>query len=194
MKLYLIRHGQSEGNARGVYCGQADYPLTEQGREEARSAAPLLQHITFDQVYASPLQRAVETAALAIPDYKAQIDERLKEISVGSLTGKPVKQTIKELGEPFAMHRKNWDFTSYGGENYAMMMDRASSFLRDVEKSGAQNVAAVCHAGMCYALLCAALGCEIDRYSVVLENAAIARLDYNGEGWFLLKWNINGRL
>lgn len=61
-QLLLVRHGQSEWNADGRWQGQADPPLTELGREQARRAARAVGAV--DGVYASPLERAAVTAAI----------------------------------------------------------------------------------------------------------------------------------
>ena len=63
MKLYLIRHGQSEGNRLQVFHGQFDYPLTAQGRQEALLCGEKLRDIPLTHCYASDLQRARDTAA-----------------------------------------------------------------------------------------------------------------------------------
>ncbi len=63
MALLLVRHGQSEGNARGVIQGQLDMPLTDRGREQARSVAERLRREGgVERLVASPLARAFETA------------------------------------------------------------------------------------------------------------------------------------
>ena len=68
LNVLLIRHGQSEWNATGRWQGQADPPLTDEGRNDARRAAEALG--AFDAVVASTLQRAIETAeALRSTDY-----------------------------------------------------------------------------------------------------------------------------
>ena len=66
MKLYLIRHGQSEGNLRQVFHGQFDYPLTAQGREEALLCGEKLRDVPLVRCCASDLRRARETAELAL--------------------------------------------------------------------------------------------------------------------------------
>ena len=62
----FLRHGESVGNQENRFQGQADYPLTEKGREQARSLAGHWQaeRVTFDQCFASPLLRAWETAQI----------------------------------------------------------------------------------------------------------------------------------
>lgn len=47
MYMYLVRHGQSVGNVRRTFHGQTDYPLTEEGRRQARQAAEKLREIPF---------------------------------------------------------------------------------------------------------------------------------------------------
>jgi broad specificity phosphatase PhoE len=64
MKLYLIRHGESIGNAAGVIQGQADYRLTERGIAQARATAERLRSVRLDALYASPLSRALQTAEI----------------------------------------------------------------------------------------------------------------------------------
>ena len=62
----FLRHGESVGNQENRFQGQADYPLTEKGREQARSLAGhwKAERVTFDQCFASPLLRAWETAQI----------------------------------------------------------------------------------------------------------------------------------
>ncbi len=66
LTLVLLRHGQSEGNVRGIYQGQADFPLTSHGRAQARALAArwLAEKQRFDRIFASPLRRARETAEI----------------------------------------------------------------------------------------------------------------------------------
>lgn len=64
MYLYLVRHGQSVGNVRRTFHGQTDYPLTDEGRRQARQAAEKLREVSFTRCYASDLQRAWVTARI----------------------------------------------------------------------------------------------------------------------------------
>jgi broad specificity phosphatase PhoE len=63
-ELILIRHGQSTANASGVWQGQLDFPLSEQGRIQAAATGRALQGTKISGVYASPLSRAFETAEI----------------------------------------------------------------------------------------------------------------------------------
>ena len=83
-----MRHGQSEWNAQGRWQGQADPPLTELGREQARLAAHRLEDI--DAVVASDLQRAAQTASIVAAHLQlpvAHTDHRLRERHAGPWQG-----------------------------------------------------------------------------------------------------------
>ena len=64
--IYIARHGQNEDNVRGILNGHRDLPLTDLGRQQARQLARHIKdrELVFDAVYASPLGRAFETAAI----------------------------------------------------------------------------------------------------------------------------------
>ena len=63
-EMLLIRHGQSTANASGVWQGQLDFPLSEEGRRQAASAGNALKGAKISGVYASPLSRVFETAEI----------------------------------------------------------------------------------------------------------------------------------
>ena len=91
MKVFFVRHGQSEANLKKIYAGQSDVPLTEQGRAEAAAIAPILAPYTFDRVYTSDLSRAIETQEIALPGVKANVASPLiREYDVGNIVGQPI--------------------------------------------------------------------------------------------------------
>lgn len=63
-EMILIRHGQSTANASGVWQGQLDFPLSEEGRQQAAAAGQALKGTRISGVYSSPLTRAFETAEI----------------------------------------------------------------------------------------------------------------------------------
>ena len=194
MKLYVIRHGESQANVDRVYCGQMESPLTELGRQQAKKAGEHIAGIPFDKAYTSPLSRAGDTAAIALPELEAEPDPALMEISVGELTGCNYLKCIETLGEDFQRCRAAWDFTPYGGENREMIMKRAADFLHRMEKAQYENVAVFCHAGMCCAILMAALGVPLDRYALSCGNTSISVFEYQTDHWNLKKWNFDATI
>lgn len=63
-EIILVRHGQSTANATGVWQGQLDYPLSDEGRRQATEAGRALRSTDISGIYASPLSRAFETAEI----------------------------------------------------------------------------------------------------------------------------------
>ena len=88
MKLYIVRHGQTDWNLEGRVQGQADIPLNDTGINQAENLKEKLRSYDLDICYCSPLKRAVQTAEIAI-DGRMQIifDDDLKERSYGDLEG-----------------------------------------------------------------------------------------------------------
>ena len=91
MKLFLLRHGETDWNKEWRLQGFSDIPLNEKGIEQAKEAALGVKNIKFDAVYASPLDRAVTTASIIgnVPRESIICDERILEADFGPFEGKP---------------------------------------------------------------------------------------------------------
>ncbi len=120
--LALVRHGESEWNAKGLWTGWTDIGLSENGKLEARKAAYLLKGINFDIAISSNLKRAIQTLEIIltdihrinIPIYKS---EEFNERNYGDFTAKNKWQMKKLLGEEeFLRVRRGWDVPIPNGE------------------------------------------------------------------------------
>lgn len=78
MKLYIIRHGQTEWNKSGRLQGQTDIALNEKGRELAAKVGHALKEIPFERVISSPLSRSIETAELVLRENVGRAGELLR--------------------------------------------------------------------------------------------------------------------
>jgi 2,3-bisphosphoglycerate-dependent phosphoglycerate mutase len=115
--LILVRHGESEWNARGLFTGWVDVALSDRGAQEAERAGGLLVRagIRPDVVHTSVLRRAIETAniLLAAADLQwlaVRRSWRLNERHYGALQGKDKAQTREEFGEEqFMLWRRSYD-------------------------------------------------------------------------------------
>lgn len=91
MKLYILRHGETDLNVQGRLQGWLDAPLNENGVRAAAETGRALREIRFDRAISSPLRRAVETARLILAENASQppveTDGRLREISFGDWEG-----------------------------------------------------------------------------------------------------------
>lgn len=90
MKIYLVRHGETDWNKMRRNQGQTDVPLNEKGIELARQTGEGLAGIPFDVCFTSPLKRAHQTGELILGEKDVPIidDDRLMEISFGDYEGR----------------------------------------------------------------------------------------------------------
>lgn len=116
-KLILLRHGQSEWNAKNLFTGWVDVPLSDQGKEEATHGGELMKQegIVPDLLFTSMLRRAIMTANLALDAcdrhwIPVQRSWRLNERHYGALQGKNKKEIRDEYGEDqFMQWRRSYD-------------------------------------------------------------------------------------
>lgn len=140
--IYLVRHGETDWNAQSRYQGQADIPMNELGRSQARrngeALRSLLPGIARADFVASPLMRARETmeivrSALDLEPGSYRLDDRLKELNYGhwqgvnavDLSGFDAEGVLARAQDAFRWRPK-------GGESYADLMARAIGWLDDV--------------------------------------------------------------
>ena len=95
--IYIIRHGQTEMNHRGVLQGRSDHPLNAAGIAQAEEAASLLRGIPFSAVYTSPLTRALQTARIVAPGIVPMVDPRLVEMDYGPYEGADLRRLPPEV-------------------------------------------------------------------------------------------------
>ncbi|GAB3968434.1 phosphoglyceromutase [Plantactinospora veratri] len=115
--LVLLRHGESDWNAKNLFTGWVDVDLTAKGESEARRGGELLrQHnLLPDVLHTSVLRRAIRTAELALNAadrhwIAVRRSWRLNERHYGALQGKDKKQTLAEYGEEqFMLWRRSYD-------------------------------------------------------------------------------------
>ena len=116
-KLILLRHGQSEWNAKNLFTGWVDVALSSQGEAEAKRAGELLKekNLLPDVLHTSLLTRAIHTAEIALGACERKWipvsrSWRLNERHYGALQGKDKAATLKEYGqEQFKLWRRSFD-------------------------------------------------------------------------------------
>lgn len=134
--LALVRHGQSEWNAKGLWTGFTNVSLNDKGREEAKMAANALKNIHFDLAFTSLLKRAKETYEIIkdvlnfknIPLFE---DVALNERDYGIFTGKNKWKVKKEVGEEeFLKIRRSWDYPIPNGESLKDVYNRVVPYYQ----------------------------------------------------------------
>jgi len=188
MRLYLIRHGESENNIKGCWTGWQDVALAPKGIEEAYCLGKYLQNVHFDKVYSSDLIRAAKTAETALPGYVCSQTELLREINVGSLSGEAFVDGALKYGEDLKENQRNSNFIPYGGENAEQFDVRLKKFMKMIENSGFENVAAFAHAGVLRRFGSIVTGNRFSAENVICKNCAVAIFEYTGSKWSLHSW------
>ncbi len=140
--IYFIRHGETDWNAQSRYQGQADIPMNETGRAQARrngeALRGLLPGIAQCRYVASPLLRARETMeivrrAMGLDPGAYAIDERLKELHYGHWQGVFAADLPDvDAAGIAARSRDTFRWRPTGGESYEDLMARAVGWLADV--------------------------------------------------------------
>lgn len=137
--IYILRHGESEANYPADIYGM-DKKLTEKGREQAKSAAKNLKKIDFDVIFASPLVRAQETAAIIAEEHKLEVltKKALKERFSGPFEGRIIKEVEKELSHLVEMREslpfEKWKKIPFGEgrETDEQLVSRFITILREI--------------------------------------------------------------
>jgi broad specificity phosphatase PhoE len=180
----LVRHGETDWNRDGRWQGQADAPLNERGREQARTVAEELAGEPVDAVYASDLSRARETAeiiAARLDSHAVMLDPRLREVHVGGWSGLTMPEIEERYPEEFVRWRAGdpaHDFA--GGESYAAMGERVVEALAEIASRHPDgNVLVVLHGGSIRGALAHAAGityAEQGRRRAHLRNCGFVRM------------------
>lgn len=136
MKIYFVRHGETEHNKKGVTTGHIDSPLTSEGKEEALKTS-LEIPMDFSEIYSGDLARYKQTAEILNEQLNIPIiyDSRLRERHFGSLENKSWEEIGPELRE--LDKNQKYNYHPYGGESVEDVQNRLFSFINELrEKKG----------------------------------------------------------
>ena len=134
-RLYLVRHGQSAGNAEGRFGGHSATPLSELGIRQAEMTAKSLAKERIDAIYSSDLHRAVQTAEplaklLDLPIIKTPA---FRERHVGVLEGLTFDESKQSFPKDYyALVNRNIQHVITKGESYRHLLRRATGELREI--------------------------------------------------------------
>ena len=153
-KLILVRHGESQWNLENRFTGWVDVPLSPKGEEEAKIAGEHLKDFQIDKLYTSVLQRAINTAKIALEtagkgELPTERDQALNERHYGDLQGLNKAETAVQYGdEQVKIWRRSYDVPPPNGESLKDTAARTlpyfqSKILPDI-KAG-KNVLVVAH-------------------------------------------------
>jgi len=199
MRLYLVRHGETDWNSQRRYQGQSDIPLNRTGILQARKIASRLSKEKIDAIYSSDLSRARETAErIAQPhNLKVTSDARWRELSFGDWEGLTYPEIQAKAPDELALWES--DFTGYApshGETLTQLTARVLSAFDELRALHEEKtVLIVSHGGPLQIMLCHALGVDFQRHwQFPISQTALSVLSLYTEGAILELFNDTSHL
>jgi len=181
-ELVLIRHGETEWSRSGQHTGRTDLPLTEHGRDEARAIASAVSEIDFAHVFASPLQRAWETAHLVGLDPE-RVDD-LVEWDYGEYEGITTSETRETIAGWSV-----WTHEIFGGESVEDVGARADAAIERFTCLDGP-VAVIAHGHFLRIFAARWLGFEArEGRRFVLNTSTLSLLGWERENRVITRWN-----
>lgn len=187
MRIYLIRHGETEYNVRRIMQGHAEIPLNDTGMRQAALVGERLKPLPIERIVASDIRRAAMTAAIvgALTGVPVEWDELMRERNPGELAHRPYDKSLQFFLDP------EWE--PPGGESgtvFDQRVRRAFDMLAEryaPEKHAAEptrHIAVVTHGMVCAAFMRNMLGYENNELlKLRWPNASITIADYRDGEW-----------
>lgn len=145
--LYIVRHGETDWNAKGLIQGNTNNPLNTKGKGQAEAVAVQLGAVKLDMIYPSALTRAMQTAEAIARGVKAPVtpDARLNERSRGMYEGQEESAVKAEFSPRFA----SLDDDMNGGESLRSISTRVGNFTQEIlKKHKGKIIMVVGHSGV----------------------------------------------
>ena len=187
-KLFLVRHGQSAGNAEGRFGGHGPTPLSPLGERQAEKTAKTLAKEKISVIYSSDLHRAVKTAEplAKLLDIPVIQTAAFRERNVGVLEGLTFDESKAEFPQDYyALVNRNIHHVITEGESYRHLLKRTTAELREIfRRHPGERIAIVTHTGAICFLTLYLMG-AIHRETrqtpwIVTSNCGINRFEVRG--------------
>jgi broad specificity phosphatase PhoE len=180
MRLVLVRHGESLWNEVRRFQGTTDIALSDRGRAQARALTRALGVYRPAVAYVSPLERARETAEIALAGSSARIVAvpELREFSLGEWEGCLSEDIRSREGDPYgAWVRAPLDCPPPGSEPLDAVRERVLPALNRIaaEHRDGEDVLVVAHGGVISVYICHLLGCSLNTvWRLRVDNASVS--------------------
>lgn len=184
MRLYILRHGQTNLNSEKRFQGRMQTELNDIGIAQSEKVSELLSErgIKFDKIYCSPLERAIKTGEIAtgMTRDKFIIDEDLTEIDFGINEGRKYDELQGETGNIFLSPESY--LPPEGGESLEMLKFRTKRFLERVREENSEgNILAVTHGTAIHMMLIYMRDMELrDLWAERVGNCNVTVVDIQG--------------
>ena len=191
-QIYLVRHGLTDWNIKGLLQGQSNIPLNKEGEKQAVEAAKKhFKKIKFAAIFSSDLVRAKRTAEIIALEKKIAVEtsKLIRERDFGPFEGKLFNEVIKELRLDIQSFRMLTDqeADNLGIESDSKLMERFLRFLREVAIAyQGKKILVVTHGSVMRVFL-TKLGylSKEESYQVVIKNLAFVKVLSDGVDFFI---------
>ncbi|MCS7281420.1 MAG: histidine phosphatase family protein [Desulfobacterota bacterium] len=200
MKIFLVRHGETEWNKEEVFRGKVDVPLNDKGLDQAKKTGSYLVKFSPEKVYSSPLQRARQTASIiaeinSIPLYL--LDE-LTDMSFGIWEG----LSLNEVKTAYPLEFEIWKrcpekWRMDGAENLKKVRRRVSKAVEKIlkENGHGKNVVLVTHRVICKVISLIFLGLPNSGFwRIKFDPASVSIFEYDGSSFVTTLLNNTSHL
>ena len=196
MKLYFVRHGESEANVLRVISDRGwVHPLTEKGRQQARDLGDKLQTAGIAKIYTSPLQRAVQTAEILAQTLgiEFEITGALREFDCGIAEGRAdakAWQLWQSAWDNWLLHQQ-WDYRIEDGESFNDLRRRFLPLVNGLlgDRAGqSKNYVLIGHGGLYFSMLPQVLTNLPPHFEGTFPNTGCVLAEARPEGLVCLEW------
>lgn len=182
MRLYLLRHGQTEWNIEGKIQGKTDIPLNETGFRQARCLAEGMREREISAVYSSPLLRAVQTAEILAEEKGLSVSvlPELREVDFGLWEGRSWTEVDAEFHEDFRRWEENpAEYMPTGGESRESCRERCRAAMEQILAGAVTDAAIVAHGGILAHVADYLLRNQKEKEEIIVKNASISIIEYD---------------
>ena len=185
MKLWLVRHGETEANVAGLYSGHAPTPLTAKGQQQAQRLGEMLRQVPFDHALCSGLERTQHTARLLLGerDIPLSANPLLNEMFFGDWEMRHHRDLQVEDKENYAAWCADWQHAApTNGEGFADFSRRVATFADELARYPYQNLLIVSHQGVLSLLTARLLGMPTaGMWHFRIDHGACSVIDFTPE-------------
>lgn len=192
MRIFLLRHGETDWNLQGRCQGSTDIDLNERGKQQAREIAAYLGSERIDALYSSDLRRALQTAEIIKQSHGlvVRVDSDFRELDHGAFEG----LTFSDIRASHADFLVQWrrepaQLVIPGGERLVDVGERAWKGMERIVRLHSRNetVAVVSHNFPILAILCRVTGTPLDHYrSFRVDPCGLSHLNYDDQS----RWRV----
>lgn len=193
MELVLVRHGETKYNRTDLFRGRADLDLNQRGLMQARAAARYLSDLDFEAFYASPMKRAVQTAAEIAAPHRGKVNtiDYFIDVDYGEWSGKGVEEVRATWPQEFKLWAEDPRNAVFpGGESVTAVWKRLREGLDHLYEHHDGRILLVGHRLINRLIICIILGLPVSGFwRVDQSNGAINIITRGERDWMLVRMN-----